>query len=741
MLSSAPMRRARVLSVLSAVALLHCATGSTETDVVSGAGGAPPTSAATGSGGGQGGASAGGHGGELSTSSAGGATSSGVGGGSPCENVACDSPPPNTCEGSSDLLVYEAHGTCDAGDCYYPSAAQVCAGGCASGACIDNPCAGVSCNTPPTKICSDANHLRVYDAPGTCSEGTCSYASHEEFCSFGCQGDICNGDPCAGVTCSSPPANYCKDASTLVVRSPTGLCASGVCSYPNSTELSCAFGCVNGACKNDPCAGKTCASPPANDCKDATTARVYASTGTCSGGLCSYAATELSCPHGCVGGVCRDCDVDADCGSGKWCQSNTCTPCSTDAHCGATCTSCTATGDVCSAGSCVDCVVDSQCGSGKYCASSSCVGCTTNAKCGPSCVTCGANQQCDGTSCAVCKTDAACGATCAPCGGTTPYCVDLGATSVCAGCRSDTDCSGSDVCDTSSRTCGPACSPTGVTVFSDDFSTPNSLTWYEGTDVAVGTSRWKTYTSTSKRFATRISSGRLAITNSWQQYPDHGQGYAYVRAGGAGAAYDTSAYASTLKDNAGQVVWTFNMHRDDFATTTTDGGFKCSSTSSQNYVTFGYGYILGATSAAGLNASTGTCSPSATANGYAVVMGGDGSKIRLVRFANGLRNGAITDILKSASNSNETYYYSVRVTYTAATNQWTLETRNDGSSGFKDPASGTFTSAGSAVVDSTYTSTALDFTGPYYQGGCAGLCDDTVDVAFDNVKVVTRCAP
>lgn len=179
------------------------------------------------------------------------------------------------------------------------------------------------------------------------------------------------------------------------------------------------------------------------------------------------------------------------------------------------------------------------------------------------------------------------------------------------------------------------------------------------------------------------------------------------------------------------------MRRDD--PDSTDGGFSCSSTSSQNRITVGVAYVLATSSAADLNASASTCSASATAAGYAVIMGGNGAAVRLVRFANGLRNGAITDIVSSGGFS-PSRYFSVRATYNADTDAWQLEVRDDGTGGFSDPAAGTFGFTGTGT-DSTHVTTALEYSGPYVQTGCTGLCSETYTTRFDNVHVGLRCAP
>jgi hypothetical protein len=58
--------------------------------------------------------------------------------------------------------------------------------------------------------------------------------------------DAAQADPCAGVTCDSPPAATCSDSATLVTYS-AGTCSAGSCSYSPATQA-CASGCYAGAC-------------------------------------------------------------------------------------------------------------------------------------------------------------------------------------------------------------------------------------------------------------------------------------------------------------------------------------------------------------------------------------------------------------------------------------------------------------------------------------------------------------
>ncbi len=392
----------------------------------------------------------------------------------PCEGVSCDAPPANTCADAANLRVYEPVGTCDEGECHYDSTVQPCPGGCENGACIDDPCVGKSCNTPPPKECKNESLLTVYQAPGVCHEGSCSYEATDTYCPHGCVNDACRNDPCAGVTCNVPTqANYCSGPETLVVFDSDGTCNDGTCTYPSS-EKHCPHGCDGGKCKDDPCIGKSCNTPPARTCQG-NVARIYGSPGSCNAqGDCEYPMTEIPCPYGCENGFCKDCASDGDCDAGKWCNGGTCSSCNNDLHCGVTCQNCFASGQKCSpAGSCVECVTTADCGPNKQCVTGQCVTCDTADYCGASCTpcsgttphcdgtrcvcdptSCGPGAFCDGTSCVPCDTAGSCGPSCGACSGNTPVC---GGTTVGCICT-EGSCGAGQWCNgTSCESCASAC--------------------------------------------------------------------------------------------------------------------------------------------------------------------------------------------------------------------------------------------------------------------------------------------
>ena len=219
----------------------------------------------------------------------------------PCLGKICNSPPPATCLDSTTQRRFDATGSCVDGTCTYQPQDSHCTFGCAAGACKADPCVGVTCNQPMPNVCEDATHLRAYNTVGTCAAGSCSYASQVIACT--CVNASCSVDPCANILCASPPGAVCADGSTLRTFASAGTCANGSCSYA-PTDTACAFGCANAACQGDPCAGVVCSSPPSTVCVDSDTLRRYATAGTCSRGLCSYAATDTLCDNGCSAGRC-----------------------------------------------------------------------------------------------------------------------------------------------------------------------------------------------------------------------------------------------------------------------------------------------------------------------------------------------------------------------------------------------------------------------------------------------------
>ncbi len=267
------------------------------------------------------------------------------------------SPKDGVCRNACDTQQCLTDQVCSAGLCvgsdqHEAAGALELGGGGAGGAPDTDTCVGVVCNTPPSSDCDSGNAFKTYDKMGSCSAGVCTYTEHLIPCS--CAAGKCTTDPCIAVTCASPPDASCKDADTLTTYAASGTCDAGSCSYAPK-DKACDFGCSNGACKPDPCVGKTCSTPPATTCKNASTQTTYAATGSCSAGTCSYTPTD------------KVCDTNQQCaGAGP------CAVCKADASCGASCSACAAGNPKCkdlgATSKCVACLADVDCsGSSPVC--------------------------------------------------------------------------------------------------------------------------------------------------------------------------------------------------------------------------------------------------------------------------------------------------------------------------------------------------------------------------------------
>lgn len=116
------------------------------------------------------------------------------------------------------------------------------AGGAGGGS---NLCAGVVCNMPPMATCM-GNMLRTFSGQCNASSGACDYVPMDTPCAQGCMNGQCVGDPCAGVTCNTPPGPTCNGNNAITFSLP-GQCNNGMCRYQES-NMSCPSGCANGSC-------------------------------------------------------------------------------------------------------------------------------------------------------------------------------------------------------------------------------------------------------------------------------------------------------------------------------------------------------------------------------------------------------------------------------------------------------------------------------------------------------------
>lgn len=237
-----------------------------------------------------------------------------------CAGIICEEPPANGCDGES-AVTYVDEGECNPadGECVYAEETRRdCAAEglfCNNGRCqAENPCAGVTCNTPPDNFCNDDDDAVVYVARGTCSGGECSYLESVRDCDDEfevCEDGACRDRlPCDGVVCNRPPAASCR-GTLLNVFEPLGACADGRCSYTlRSQECSDTDQiCQGGACVDpDACFGVVCDEIPGTTCRGNTVVSYRAGVCQLPGGDCSYPEVTLDCAatgRTCVDGSCE----------------------------------------------------------------------------------------------------------------------------------------------------------------------------------------------------------------------------------------------------------------------------------------------------------------------------------------------------------------------------------------------------------------------------------------------------
>ena len=166
-----------------------------------------------------------------------------------CTGVTCATGPAPHCTDGATLIIHGASSQCEDGVCLYGTFGKHCDNGCSDGHCNGDPCSGVSCNTPPANACISSTVLRAWDGqPGSCVDGACEYETVKTVCENGCATGQCIGDPYAGVTCSNPPADYCAGSNTLRrFRDGLGTCQSGSCLF-QAEAVDCPERCEAGSC-------------------------------------------------------------------------------------------------------------------------------------------------------------------------------------------------------------------------------------------------------------------------------------------------------------------------------------------------------------------------------------------------------------------------------------------------------------------------------------------------------------
>ncbi|HEY4179401.1 MAG TPA: hypothetical protein VGM90_21300 [Kofleriaceae bacterium] len=153
-----------------------------------------------------------------------------------------------------------------------------------------------TCNAP-ANVCVDGAHVRHYSAG--CTGSTCSTSSVIIDCPDGCAAGACLADPCAGVVCTDPSPTC--SGSTLRTMSST--CVGGSCVVSESDET-CASGCTAGACNATTCGTTTCSSPAPTTCLDAKVLSGPAELSGCNGSTCTTATLQTLCSQGCFAGEC-----------------------------------------------------------------------------------------------------------------------------------------------------------------------------------------------------------------------------------------------------------------------------------------------------------------------------------------------------------------------------------------------------------------------------------------------------
>jgi hypothetical protein len=245
-----------------------------------------------------------------------------------------------------------------------------------------------------------------------------------------------------------------------------------------------------------------------------------------------------------------------------------------------------------------------------------------------------------------------------------------------------------------------------TTVYSDNFNVSQGTTYT--TSGNIGTSDW-TVARSGADWGALINDGIMTLNNTASaETRVNGWVYAYQ------TLADTGDFSTIFSNSGDTMVWTFNMRQ----IRPNPAGF--------NLGGYGAAYVLGATSTDVFNSG----------NGYAVVLGNTTSPdpLRLVSFTGGLTTlgtAATGLIVASSPLDNPTNnYMSIQVTYDPSSNLWEMLGRDDGSSSFSDPKTGTLTSLGT-VTDDTYTGVSLTSSGAYWQGSTAA----NQTAFFDNASL------
>ena len=204
----------------------------------------------------------------------------------------------------------------------------------------------------------------------------------------------------------------------------------------------------------------------------------------------------------------------------------------------------------------------------------------------------------------------------------------------------------------------------------------------------------------------------------------------------------TTGLNTSLTNNTSLVTWSVNMKAS-----------RAMSSSSNTYADGSY-YL------AVVLCATGSDLTATNTNGYALILqrsldnatGFNPGAVRLVKFQNGIGSQALGSVVSNAllttpalnagavATATAPNNLSLKVVYNPDFDSWQLFYREDASPTiFVDPSSGTFLSAGSAVIDAEYTSTAMTHFG--YLAGLSASANVANQLQIDNFKINLSAIP
>ena len=165
-----------------------------------------------------------------------------------------------------------------------------------------DPCENMTCDDPPDSECADANTVRIYSSPGTCTGGDCDYPHQDINCPNGCANGQCENcvPEWVDVTaCDCTPTECLGCDGTKQQSDGCG----------NTRDIACSLdptGCPAGqVCYNDACCTRDCAN------KD------------CGPDGCGGSCGECDAGETCQAGACV---ADCGCGAGEACIDSKCAP-------------------------------------------------------------------------------------------------------------------------------------------------------------------------------------------------------------------------------------------------------------------------------------------------------------------------------------------------------------------------------------------------------------------------------